>query len=122
MGSFSPIILFWLVFPILAIFASNFLTASISFIRRLKLKTPDVAVPLLFLGLHELSKEVYNHSIFPYFMIAILVLGIGVVLFHAYYYREILYGRYFKMFWRLVFLLSMVLYGTMIVLTIIHFI
>ncbi|WP_265455390.1 DUF3397 domain-containing protein [Enterococcus sp. HY326] len=122
MESFSPMIMFWLIFPVIALFASNFLTASVRFIKKMGLKTPDLAIPFLFVGLHEISRTVYGHSILPYFMIAVLILGIGVALFHAHYYREIMYGRFFKMFWRLVFLLTMVLYITLIVLTIIRYI
>lgn len=122
MESFSPIVLFWLIFPVIALFASNFLTATVGFIKKMGLKTPDLAVLFLFVGLHELAQTVYGHSILPYFMIAVLILGIGVALFHAHYYREIMYGRFFKMFWRLVFLLSMVLYSTLIILTIFRYI
>lgn len=121
MGSFTPIIIFWYVFPVIVLFACNFLRSSLSLIRKFNLKTADLTVPFLFIGLNELSRKIYGHSVLPYFMIAVLVLGIGVTVFHAYYYGEIIYSRYFKMFWRLVFLLSMVLYATMIVLTVIHF-
>lgn len=121
MGSFSPIIIFWYVFPVIVLFACNFLRSSLSLIRKFNLKTPDLSVPFLFIGLNELSKEIYGHSIIPYFLIAICVLGIGVTVFHKHYYGEIVYSRFFKMFWRLVFLLSMVLYATLIVLTVFHF-
>ena len=58
---------------------------------------------VLFIGIHELSKDSYDESIMPYFVISILLLGVAVALFQAYYYGEILYRRYFKMFWRLTF-------------------
>ncbi|MDH6364438.1 hypothetical protein M2139_001423 [Enterococcus sp. PF1-24] len=121
MKSFSLIIIFWYVFPVIAIFACNFLKTSVPTIKRLKWKTADISVPFLVIGLSELTKAVYHRSIVPYFMIALLILGIGVAVFHSRYYKEILYGRYFKMFWRLVFLLCLILYLTLIILSIIHF-
>lgn len=80
-----------------------------------------MSIPFLFLGLNELSKDSYNQSIVPYLIISVLLLGICVALFQAYYYGEILYGRYFKMFWRLTFLLTLLLYVLLILLNIGHY-
>lgn len=121
MGKFTPILVFWYIFPVFVLFAANFLVTTFALNKRLKIKAPDLAVPFLFLGLHQLSRNTFTHSVLPYFLISILLLGIGVAIFHAYYYGEILYGRYAKMFWRLVFLLSMVLYLVLIVLNIVHY-
>ena len=88
---------------------------------RWKIKAPDLAIPFLFIGIHELSKDSYDESIMPYFVISILLLGVAVALFQAYYYGEILYRRYFKMFWRLTFLLTFVLYVLLILLNISHY-
>lgn len=121
MGKFTPILVFWYIFPVFVLFAANYLVTTFALTKRLKIKAPDLAVPFLFLGLHQLSRNTFTHSVLPYFLISILLLGIGVAIFHAYYYGEILYGRYVKMFWRLVFLLSMVLYLVLIVLNIVHY-
>ncbi|MGM0218272.1 DUF3397 domain-containing protein [Enterococcus sp. AZ126] len=121
MVSFSVIMLFWYVFPVIVLFACNFIISTFSLTERFKLKAPDMSIPFLFIGLNELSKDSYGQSIVPYMIISILLLGICVAVFQAYYNGEILYGRYFKMFWRLVFLLSLVLYAVLILLNIVHY-
>ncbi|MDA9472882.1 DUF3397 domain-containing protein [Enterococcus sp. 5H] len=121
MVSFSVIMLFWYVFPVIVLFACNFLISTFSLTERFKVKAPDISIPFLFIGLNELSKDSYGQSIVPYMIISVLLLGICVAVFQAYYYGEILYGRYFKMFWRLVFLLSIILYGVLILLNILHY-
>ncbi|WP_375179194.1 DUF3397 domain-containing protein [Enterococcus rotai] len=121
MVSFSVIMLFWYVFPIIVLFACNFIISTFSLTERFKVKAPDISIPFLFIGLNELSKDSYGQSIVPYMVISVLLLGICVAVFQAYYYGEILYGRYFKMFWRLVFLLSLILYGVLVLLNIIHY-
>lgn len=121
MVSFSVIMLFWYVFPVIVLFACNFIISTFSLTERFKVKAPDISIPFLFIGLNELSKDSYGQSIVPYMVISVLLLGICVAVFQAYYYGEILYGRYFKMFWRLVFLLSLILYGVLILLNIVHY-
>ncbi|MBO0473107.1 lipoprotein [Enterococcus sp. DIV0840] len=121
MVSFSVIMLFWYVFPVIVLFACNFIISTFSLTERFKVKAPDISIPFLFIGLNELSKDSYGQSIVPYMVISVLLLGICVAVFQAYYYGEILYGRYFKMFWRLVFLLSLVLYAVLILLNIVHY-
>ncbi|MGX7149172.1 DUF3397 domain-containing protein [Enterococcus ureasiticus] len=121
MVSFSVIMLFWYVFPVIVLFACNFIISTFSLTERFKVKAPDISIPFLFIGLNELSKDSYGQSIVPYMVISVLLLGICVAVFQAYYYGEILYGRYFKMFWRLVFLLSLVLYAVLVLLNIFHY-
>ncbi|MBM7689509.1 hypothetical protein BCR24_12135 [Enterococcus ureilyticus] len=121
MVSFSVIMLFWYVFPVIVLFACNFIISTFSLTERFKVKAPDISIPFLFIGLNELSKDSYGQSIVPYMIISVLLLGICVAVFQAYYYGEILYGRYFKMFWRLVFLLSLVLYAVLVLLNILHY-
>lgn len=121
MVSFSVIMLFWYVFPVIVLFACNFIISTFSLTERFKVKAPDISILFLFIGLNELSKDSYGQSIVPYMVISVLLLGICVAVFQAYYYGEILYGRYFKMFWRLVFLLSLILYAVLILLNIVHY-
>ncbi|MBO0439163.1 DUF3397 domain-containing protein [Candidatus Enterococcus ikei] len=121
MVSFSVIMLFWYVFPVIVLFACNFIISTFSLTERYKVKAPDISIPFLFIGLNELSKDSYGQSIVPYMVISVLLLGICVAVFQAYYYGDILYGRYFKMFWRLVFLFSLVLYAVLILLNIVHY-
>ena len=119
MTTFSPILLLWYVFPIIVLFASVFLVSALSLNKKFQLKGPDVAVPFLWFGMHQLSQAAFSLSILPYLIISILFLGILLVVFQAYYYGEITYKRFFKMFWRLTFLFTMLTYGLLIIMDIV---
>ncbi|MGX7352733.1 hypothetical protein RU97_GL002500 [Enterococcus canis] len=116
----SAAMLFWYVFPVIVLFACNFLISTFSLTERFHIRTPDIATPFLLLGLHEVSRDTFAVSIVPYFLITILLVGIGVAVFHAYYYGDLEYRRFFKMFWRLTFLITLIVYLLMIILNIIH--
>lgn len=120
LASFSPILLLWYIFPIIVFLGSDYLVTTFKLKQRFNLKTPDITVPFLVVGMHEISKSISSFSILPYFFLTILLLGIGVVVFQAYRYREIMYGRFFKMFWRLTFLLSILIYFVLIIASIIN--
>lgn len=119
MASFSPVLLLWYIFPIIVFLASDYIVTTFKLKQRFNLKTPDITVPFLIVGMHEISKSFSSFSILPYFLLTILLLGISVVVFQAYRYREIMYGRFFKMFWRLTFLLSVLVYFILIIASII---
>ena len=118
--SFSPILLLWYIFPIIVFLASDYIVTTFKLKQRFNLKTPDITVPFLIVGMHEISKSISSFSILPYFLLTILLLGISVVVFQAYRYREIMYGRFFKMFWRLTFLLSVLVYFILIITSVIN--
>ncbi|MDT2758385.1 DUF3397 domain-containing protein [Enterococcus xiangfangensis] len=119
MGSSLLVLLLWYIFPIIVFLASDYIVTIFKLKQRFNLKTPDITVPFLIVGMHEISKSISSFSILPYFLLTILLLGIGVVVFQTYRYREIMYGRFFKMFWRLTFLLSVLVYFALIVASII---
>jgi len=120
LASFSPILLLWYIFPIIVFLASDYIITTFKLKQRFNLKTPDITVPFLIVGMHEISKSISSFSILPYFLLTILLLGISVVVFQAYRYREIMYGRFFKMFWRLTFLLSVLVYFILIIASVIN--
>jgi hypothetical protein len=120
LASFSPILLLWYIFPIIVFLASDYIVTTFKLKQRFNLKTPDITIPFLIVGMHEISKSISTFSILPYFLLTILLLGISVVVFQAYRYREIMYGRFFKMFWRLTFLLSVLVYFILIIASIIN--
>ncbi len=120
MAAFSPVILLWYIFPLIVFLASDYIVTTFKLKQRFNLRTPDITVPFLIVGMHEISKSISTFSILPYFLLTILLLGISVVVFQAYRYREIMYGRFFKMFWRLTFLLSVVMYLILILVSIIY--
>lgn len=120
MAAFSPVILLWYIFPLIVFLASDYIVTTFKLKQRFNLRTPDITVPFLIVGMHEISKSISTFSILPYFLLTILLLGISVVAFQAYRYREIMYGRFFKMFWRLTFLLSVLMYLILILVSIIY--
>ncbi|WP_142426721.1 DUF3397 domain-containing protein [Enterococcus durans] len=121
MGTFTPIVLFWYIFPAIVLFGCNFLVKLFSLDRRFKIKAPDLAVPFLWGGMHALSRNMATFPFLPFFMISMLLMAICIAVFQAYYYDEIIYSRYLKMTWRLAFLLTIVFYGLLIVLNILTY-
>ena len=121
MGSFSPLVLFWYIFPAIVIFGCQFLVKMFALTRRFKVKAPDLAVPFLWGGIHALSRNTATSSFLPFLLITILLMAICIAIFQAYYYDELVYSRYFKMTWRLTFLVTLVMYIVLIVLNILSF-
>ena len=85
MPSITINIIFWFISPIIILFASAFVTSLFSLKKRYGIKAPDIAVPFLFIAIHRLSYLVFKESLFPYFLITISLLGIGLAFFHAYF-------------------------------------
>ncbi|MFV0558468.1 MAG: DUF3397 domain-containing protein [Enterococcus sp.] len=121
MEKFSPLLLFWYIYPVLVIFASNLLVTRGSLGKRFGVKAPDLAIVFLMIGMQSISSLSFGLSVIPYFLISVFLLGIVLVVFHVYYYQEIAYPRYFKMFWRLVFLFSIVVYAVLVLFSLVTF-
>lgn len=115
------IIIFWYIFPVVVLFASRYVVTRFSLNERYRVKAPDLATPFFFIGIYALSTEAFQRSAVPYFLIVVLLIGIAVALTHARYYGDIQYKRFFKMFWRITFLVTLVLYGVLIVASAIHY-
>ena len=119
MQSMFPSLIFWYVFPLVVIFLMRLLVSHFSLDRRFSIKTPDLAVPFLLFGIHRLSILIFKESLFPYLVITLSLLGIGIAFFQAYFYEEIEFPRFFKMYWRSVFLFALVVHVSLIVLSLI---
>ncbi|MGI6155019.1 MAG: DUF3397 domain-containing protein [Enterococcus sp.] len=119
MQSMFPSLIFWYVFPLVVIFLMRLLVSLFSLDRRFSIKTPDLAVPFLLFGIHRLSILIFKESLFPYLVITLSLLGIGIAFFQAYFYEEIEFPRFFKMYWRSVFLFALVVHVSLIVLSLI---
>ena len=114
MSGFGPAVLFWYIFPLVVFFACRFLVSALSLKERFGLKAPDLAVPFLVIGIHQLSKNTFEQSITPYYLILLAV-------FQAYYYEEIQYCRYIKMYWRSIFLFTLIFHVVLIILNIVTY-
>ncbi|HFM5715035.1 TPA: DUF3397 domain-containing protein, partial [Enterococcus faecium] len=88
MGTFTPLILFWYIYPVIVLFGCQFLVKLFSLNRRFKIKAPDLAIPFLWGGMHALSRNTGTISILPFFFISVLLMGICIAVFQAYYYEE----------------------------------
>jgi hypothetical protein len=113
--SAALILIFWIIYPLFALFASSFLVGRFNLKKRLHIKAVDIALPLIFIGIHALSMIDFGDTIILYFLISILLLAISVAFFQAYFYEELIYKRFAKMFWRLAFLVTMLTYLILIV-------
>ncbi len=89
MSTFSPIYLFWYIFPVIVLFASKLCISVFSLNKRFRLKATDIAVPFLLFGIHQLSTLSFQFSIFPYFLITLLLLGIALAIFQAYFLKRL---------------------------------
>lgn len=102
--------LFWSLFPVIVYFACNFVSSYFSLQERFKIKTVDLAVPFLLIGLSELSREAFQRSIVPFVLISILLIAVFVVVYLAYQYHDLQYAKLFKMTWRITFLYIIAIY------------
>lgn len=82
--------------------------------QHLRFKLPDLLVPYLLVGIHFLSLMTFGFSVFPYFLIILFSLAIVILLVTAYKKGEIIYGSFFKTYWRFIFLFSFVLYYVLV--------
>lgn len=106
MQSMFPSLILWYVFPIILFFLMRLFVSLFSLDRRFSIKAPDLTVPFILFSIHQLTVVAFKESLFPYLVITLSLLGIGIAFFQAYFYEEIEYPRFFKMYWRSVFLFS----------------
>lgn len=70
----------------------------------------DFWPPFLIVFTHFLTLQTTDSSIVPYEVISLMILGIGLTILSVIQQGEILYGRFFKLFWRVTDLLTIVVY------------
>ncbi len=110
---------FWYVFPVILLFISSFIIKKTSLERKYGIKSPDIATPFLLVGIHYLSRATFDESFLPYTLLIVLLVSMLVAVFQAYQFKEIKYKRYFKMVWRIVFLITLLIYFLLIISSII---
>lgn len=108
----------WFASPILLYMGLNFIIHRFSLKKVIKVKLADIMVPILFIINNHLAKVLFGESILAYMFISALLLAIGMAVVHAYFYDEIDYLFYLKMYWRFLFLMMIVLYLFLLVLAI----
>lgn len=121
MQPFTFSLLIWYIFPIIAIFGAKFIVSFFRLNYKFQLKAPDLATFFLIIGIHNLSRLALGSTLLPYYFISIILLGMGLAFVHAYFFDDIHYGRWIKMYWRMVFLFTIFIYSILIVLDILSF-
>ncbi|MFC6348495.1 DUF3397 domain-containing protein [Vagococcus carniphilus] len=110
---------FWYVFPIVLLFVSSLIIKKTSLERKHGVKAPDIATPFLLVGIHYLSRATFDESFLPYTLLIVLLVSMLIAVFQAYQFKEIKYKRYLKMVWRVVFLVTLLIYFLLIIASII---
>ncbi|MFC6202435.1 DUF3397 domain-containing protein [Lactiplantibacillus nangangensis] len=70
----------------------------------------DFWPPFLIVFTHFLTLQATDSSIVPYEVISLMIMGIGLTLLTVIQQGEILFGRFFKLYWRVTDLLTIVIY------------
>ncbi|MEG0255809.1 MAG: DUF3397 domain-containing protein [Vagococcus sp.] len=112
---------FWYIFPIILLFVCSLIVKKTSSKGKSGLKAPDLSTPFLLLGIHFLSKATFDESFLPYTLLIVLLVSMLIAVFQAYQFKEIKYKRYLKMVWRVIFLITILIYFLLILASIILF-
>lgn len=76
----------------------------------LPLKTPDILNIYLILAIHFFSRIAFGNTWLTMFTLIIALIGIGMVAYLLYQKKEIVYSRFFKIWWRVVFIVAFIFY------------
>lgn len=106
-------LVFWLIYPILLALLGR-MVLLIPFFKKRQIKVVDVMVPFLFIGLHYLSVMLYQHSLIPYMLLSMMLMGMIITIGQAYFFQYIDYKKFFKMYWRLIFVFQIISYLVLI--------
>lgn len=106
-------LVFWLIYPILLALLGR-MVLLIPFFKKRQIKVVDVMVPFLFIGLHYLSVMLYQNSLIPYMLLSMMLMGMIITIGQAYFFQYIDYKKFFKMYWRLIFVFQIISYLVLI--------
>ena len=121
MGTLTITTFFWYLFPVILLFLSSMFVKKLKISEKLGIKAPDVATPFLLIGIHFLSKSTFDESFLPYTLLIVLLVSMLIAVFQAYQFKEIRYKRYLKMVWRVTFLITLLIYFLLILVSIFMF-
>ncbi|KZK45627.1 putative lipoprotein [Lactococcus cremoris] len=66
------------------------------------------------------SKNVTSISIIPYYLLIISGLALILLLLDLFYYKQFSYRRFLKLWWRLTFFITLIIYLILVVMTFTH--
>ncbi|MFC4653343.1 DUF3397 domain-containing protein [Lactococcus nasutitermitis] len=111
-----------ILYPILVFIALTFIFKFFR-LRKLthhRLGIPDVFTVFLAFGLQIFSKQFTSISILPYYILIISGLALVLLLLDIFYYKEFYYRRFLKLWWRITFIITFVIYIAFLVVIFIH--
>lgn len=76
----------------------------------LRIKLTDLLNFYLIIGLYLFGSIAFSSSVFLYFLIIISIIGIVLVTYYAYSLKNFKLGKFFRVWWRFVFLVVFVFY------------
>ncbi|MEG0286858.1 MAG: DUF3397 domain-containing protein [Vagococcus sp.] len=114
-------IFLWYLFPLVLLFLSSLFVKKTNIGTKYGVKAPDIATAFLLIGIHNLSKATFGESFLPYTLLIVLLVSMLIAVFQAYQFKEIRYKRYFKMVWRVTFLITLLIYFLLILVSIFMF-
>ncbi|MCL2113196.1 MAG: DUF3397 domain-containing protein [Streptococcaceae bacterium] len=85
-----------------------------------KLKIPDVFTIFLILGMQIFSKNATSISVLPYYLLIISGLALVLLLLDLFYYKHFTYRRFLKLWWRITFFITFIIYIGVIVMVFVH--
>ena len=121
MATFTVSTFLWYLYPVVLIFVCSILVKKTKINIKYGVKAPDIATPLLLVGIHYLSKGTFGESFLPYTLLIVLLVSMLIAVFQAYQFKEIMYKRYIKMVWRITFLITLLIYFLLILVSIFMF-
>ncbi|MBO0479251.1 DUF3397 domain-containing protein [Vagococcus fluvialis] len=112
---------FWFIFPVVLLLISSIVVKKTKINIKYGVKAPDIATPFLLIGIRNLSKATFEESFLPYTLLIVLLVSMLIAVFQAYQFKEIRYKRYLKMVWRVTFLITLLIYFLLILVSIFFF-
>lgn len=70
----------------------------------------DLLVPYLMVGIHIFTLTLNETTWIPYILILTFVIGIALTIYIVYSRRELSYRRFFRVWWRMVFLIALLFF------------
>ncbi|GAB2024797.1 DUF3397 domain-containing protein [Lactovum odontotermitis] len=104
-----------LFFPIIVFVILKLIFRLLKLKRYTKIKVIDVCLIFLIFGLEGFTKNATGFSILPYYLMLISGIGLVLLLLDLFYYKEFRFAVFFRHFWRILSLVTTVMYICLIV-------
>lgn len=96
--------------PFLVLFFSKLLDRQIKAAGLSSLRAVDILTPYLLCTVYIFGQMTFQWPLFLYFIILLSVVGIILASYFAFKIKELYYKKFFRVWWRIVFLLSILIH------------